>query len=478
MKNWLQSCFCVRYNWILAALLVLSSTFQLVAEEEDGGKDNPCLDPGTKSDPWEWQDWPDCVYVKYTLNVTPEDDGEVFEKDSDETAAVSVEKETDDDGTITTEVVTDTVGSQISWTDDATGSGATSDDFTTSVGSKTLTADYEENTDSVAVDVVQWSSFGATDTTTDAGDRHAGSGGTLQMVYTDTAREAEVEFGYTSSSPDVSNRFPTWTGNKIGSPSVGDDTVTFNSGSSMPVSEEITAEYTTAGATKTVTIEVVEENKIADTYEIDKGVLKPIQDKINDAINKISDNGPNLTITGSVGYEFRQVDKYDDPSVGLYAKAEGELGAEFPDFDFESPSIPIGSTGLAISVSGSVTETTVTVTLDANLDESQSSPGSVTGSLSGTTTLTAAGMLGLGNTEISPLTVNVSGTTTLSANGDLTYNDKKVDLSGSVGSSAILAQWSVEAKLFGDTNFNFYSDSTTLTNTATNYPYDIELYSF
>ncbi|PXA05324.1 hypothetical protein DDZ13_00215 [Coraliomargarita sinensis] len=70
MKNRLQSYFCVRYNWILAALLVLSSTCQLVAEEADGGKDNPCLEPDI-NDPDDprptpdhvWADWDQCEWV-------------------------------------------------------------------------------------------------------------------------------------------------------------------------------------------------------------------------------------------------------------------------------------------------------------------------------------------------------------------------------------------------------------------------------
>jgi hypothetical protein len=474
MGKHIYSCFCEKSSWFFAALSLLSSTCLLVAEEGDGGKDNPCLDPGTKSDPWVWEGWDDCEYAKYSVDITSSENDEVFVLDSGDSATATADREGEESG------ISDEKDN-ISWSADATGTGETSGEFTTSVGNKTLTAELENETDSVSVDVVQFLSFGATDKSTQAGTREVGADGTLQMVYSGSAREAEIKFEYTSSSPDVSDRFPIWTGNKIVSPSVGDETVTFDSGSvtsGNPVSDSISAEYTTGGESKTVTVEVVEESKIDGTFSINEGLLEPIQTKINSAINAISDNGPDLTIEGSVGYEFRLVDKYDDPSAGLFADADGDLTATFPDFNFESPSIPIASTGLAIQITGSVSETTITVILNANLDESLSSPGSVSGGLSGSTTLQVGAVFGVGNTKISPGTVTLSGQTTLSANGNLQYNDKTVSLKGGLSSSAIQASWSLDAKLgvFGD--YQLYSDTTTLNNTSTNFPYDIELYSF
>ena len=131
--------------WSIAGFL-LGSVGGLFAN--NGGDDNPCLDPGTKSDPWVWEGKPDCEYAKYTVEITAPDADEVFEKDSGETATATAEREGEDSGT------TDE-SADITWEDDASGSGDTSDDFTDSTGKKKLTADLDGETDEVEVYVVE-----------------------------------------------------------------------------------------------------------------------------------------------------------------------------------------------------------------------------------------------------------------------------------------------------------------------------------
>ena len=131
--------------WSIAGFL-LGSASGLFAN--NGGDDNPCLDPGTKSDPWVWEGKPNCEYAKYTVEITAPDADEVFEKDSGETATAKAEREGEDSGT------TDE-SADITWEDDASGSGATSDDFTDSTGKKKLTADLDGETEEVEVYVVE-----------------------------------------------------------------------------------------------------------------------------------------------------------------------------------------------------------------------------------------------------------------------------------------------------------------------------------
>ncbi len=85
--------------------------------------------------------------ITYTVSISSPTDGGTYEKDSGETGSATAQK--DEDGTITN------ITADISWSDDVSGNGGTSSDFTTSLGSKSLTATAESSSHSVTVDVVE-----------------------------------------------------------------------------------------------------------------------------------------------------------------------------------------------------------------------------------------------------------------------------------------------------------------------------------
>jgi hypothetical protein len=93
--------------------------------------------------------------ITYSVSISSPTDGETYEKDSGQTGSASAEK--DEDGTITD------ITSDISWSGDVSGSGGTSSDFTTSSGSKSLTASAETASDSVSVHIAEMNTFRAID---------------------------------------------------------------------------------------------------------------------------------------------------------------------------------------------------------------------------------------------------------------------------------------------------------------------------
>jgi len=112
-----------------------------------GDDTNPCLDPGTNTDPdYSWEGHPDCEYAKYTVEITSPDEGDVFKKDSGSTGSATAQR-------VAESGTTDEPNNTITWSDG--NSGGTSKDFTTIVGSKTLTASANGVSHSVTVTIVE-----------------------------------------------------------------------------------------------------------------------------------------------------------------------------------------------------------------------------------------------------------------------------------------------------------------------------------
>lgn len=201
---WVALCFCVTIGF----------------SEDDQDNDNVCLDPETNEDPdYIWEGEPDCEYAKYTLSISPPDEGDVFAVGSGSTGSASASRITASGTTPKTD--------EISWSGDVSGTGATSSDFTTSVGAKSLTASFGGFSDSVGVTVVGVASVECVGTTSTTDEP-----GTDETVYIRKGNSGETVTLTAATNPaDTSwpEGNPTW---------AGGDVVNNNDGSaSFPIDE-------------------------------------------------------------------------------------------------------------------------------------------------------------------------------------------------------------------------------------------------
>jgi len=397
----------------------------------------------------------------YTVTIDSLADGETFEKGSGETAS-GTGTETDENGD------TD-VSDDITWSGDASGSGATSDDFTGAAGEITLTADLEDESDSITAYIVEKESITLKDTSTDAGTRETTS--TLVMVYSDNDRTADIEFAYTSSSAS-GDGYPTWSGTGI-TANDGDLTGAFSGGTG---DYDVTITYAN-GATENVTVEVVDEEKIEETWDLDSEKIEILQNKINSAISTISGGGgPQLNLSGTLDVELKFVDMHGVATQsGGYASITGTVTAEFPNVEFSSPEIVLGSTGCKMKISAKISDSSMSLSANTNYDESKSSPGSVSGSITGTTTVSATATVGtLGDV----VKVSLTGSTNLSANGEIALESRSVELSGELSSSNLEADFSVDCDLGWVGEYELYSGDYTFDGTGVSKPFSKTLHDF
>ena len=285
--------------------------------------------------------------ITYSVSISSPTDGETYEKDSGQTGSASAEK--DEDGTITD------ITSDISWSGDVSGSGGTSSDFTTSSGSKSLTASAETASDSVSVHIAEMNTFRAIDSNTvgSAGTRKADSGETLVMVYSNSDRSADLRFAYTTSSSSGSD-YPKWSGNGLQSPSDGDMAASFKSG--ITDAETVTLTYAN-GSTSTVSIKVIDYAKTSVKLSTNEGWGKTIKEKSETVIKSLFGDDSGITGNGEVKFETKYVDFYGDGSKGgHFIKIEGTFSVSAGAAEAKSPDFPTPLPGV-ISAQGSLNTT-------------------------------------------------------------------------------------------------------------------------
>jgi len=328
--------------------------------------------------------------ITYSVSISSPTDGETYEKDSGQTGSASAEK--DEDGTITD------ITSDISWSGDVSGSGGTSSDFTTSSGSKSLTASAETASDSVSVHIAEMNTFRAIDSNTvgSAGTRKADSGETLVMVYSNSDRSADLRFAYTTSSSSGSD-YPKWSGNGLQSPSDGDMAASFKSG--ITDAETVTLTYAN-GSTSTVSIKVIDYAKTSVKLSTNEGWGKTIKEKSETVIKSLFGDDSGITGNGEVKFETKYVDFYGDGSKGgHFIKIEGTFSVSAGAAEAKSPDFPTPLPGV-ISAQGSL-NTTFSIT------------GGVT-----------AGKV---------VSINVAGQVKIDKSATVSFSGGKIEGSGSVG---------------------------------------------
>ena len=364
---------------------------------------------------------PECP-DEYSVSISSPAADAVFEKGSGETAsATSTKDEGDAD---CEEDVTD----DISWSDDASGSGGTSDDFTQDVGEKTLTASSNGESDDMTVKIVEAESINAKDTSTTAGTREAGEGETLVMVKSNKDRKAEIEFKYTASSPDVSSTYPTWTGTGLKNPTTGDEKVNFENGeTSSPAL--ITASYSQNG-TKEVSIEVINEDKFDIELNDQNKYVKDAVDLANDIFSELYEEDNPFEVKAETKIETRKVDKFNDGTdYGVFIKAGGKLSVGAGSFKFETPSFPAGPLGVTWSAKFESDGLTISGSASGVYDESKADEGSFLFEFTGSTTLT----VGVGSQFLGVFEVTASGTVKVRKEGAVEFNSSKIEASGKIG---------------------------------------------
>ena len=358
--------------------------------------------------------------ITYSVSISSPTDGETYEKDSGQTGSASAEK--DEDGTITD------ITSDISWSGDVSGSGGTSSDFTTSSGSKSLTASAETASDSVSVHIAEMNTFRAIDSNTvgSAGTRKADSGETLVMVYSNSDRSVDLRFAYTTSSSSGSD-YPKWSGNWLQSPSDGDMAASFKSG--ITDAETVTLTYAN-GSTSTVSIKVIDYAKTSVKLSTNEGWGKTIKEKSETVIKSLFGDDSGITGNGEVKFETKYVDFYGDGSKGghfikiegTFSVSAGAAEAKSPDFPTPLPGVfwywKVGTNGLTFNLAGSGT-----------LDESLQSPGVISAQGSLNTTFSITG----GVTAGKVVSINVAGQVKIDKSATVSFSGGKIEGSGSVG---------------------------------------------
>ena len=379
----------------------------------------------------------------YSVDISSPTDGETYEKDSGLTGSASAEEEEDDNGTITVTDITD----DISWSGDVSGSGGTSSDFTTSLGSKTLTASAESASDSVSVHVAELESLEVEDTSTSAGTR---KGSSLVMVYSDADRTATITASYVSGSSYGSD-YPKWSGDGLQSPSDGDLSVNYSSdpnavAGTASFGDAVTLTYA-SGATETVTIEVVDETSFNVQVKSDDEWAEDMKDGINSIIAAITgDPDDFLSVSGAVGLSGKYVDLYNDASdFGNYLEGSGSISASFGQFSAETPNVPTPISGVTVKAEFSFDALAVGVGVTGVVDESTASGGSFSGTISGTSGMSLTITVQAG---IDKLCIQASGTvsSSISVTGDVTYTDPDIDLTVNVSASELKVEVDFTAK--------------------------------
>lgn len=269
----------------------------------------------------------------------------------------------------------------------------------------------------------------AEDSGTTAGTRKSSS--TLKMVNTGT-RSASIT-ATINGTPKTGS--PTWSGTAGITGTAGDMNATY----SGQVDSTVTCNAENdegCSDSEAMNIKIVSELKYSRSWNFNEAKLKDIKDKINSAINKVKGGtGENLTVSGNMAVEFKRVDKYNDGSnYGYYGKLDGTISGSFSDISFTSPSFVI-ATGVSISLTGSFTASSIVIDADATYDQSKQNAGTLTGTISGSTTASMGATAIIGVANIAGVSVAVTGSTKLTASGTIALNQETVTASGTVGAS-------------------------------------------
>ncbi len=219
----------------------------------------------------------------------------------------------------------------------------------------------------------------AEDSGTTAGTRKSSS--TLKMVNTGTGSATIT--ATINGTPKTGS--PTWSGTAI-TETAGNMSATYSGQADSTVTCDAKNDEGCSDS-DTVDIEIVSELKYQKSWEFSEAKLAAIKDKINSAINKIKGGtGENLTVSGSMAVEFKRIDKYNDGSnYGYYGNLDGTITGSFSDISITSPPFVI-ATGVSISLSGSFAASSMDINADATYDQSQQNAGTLTGTISGSTT--------------------------------------------------------------------------------------------
>ncbi len=146
-------------------------------------------------------------------------------------------------------------------------------------------------------------------------------------------------------------------------------------------------------------------------------------------------DGTEADVGGSLAVEFKRVDYHNDGSrFGGFASIQGAVDAAFPDTAISSPPLPIGG-GAAITLEGGFAGSTVTPAADTAWDESKENPGTVAGSLAGSTAAQIGATASIGVRFIGNVSVEIVGNADLTACGSIALTGGEIVASGSVGAS-------------------------------------------
>jgi len=274
----------------------------------------------------------------------------------------------------------------------------------------------------------------AVDTSTTAGTRKSTS--TLVMVSSGSARTADITI---TTAGTIGAGYPTCSAGVTAS--AGDYTASFSGSADKSVTATVKDDSGDCSASKSVSIDIVVESKVSGGWDFDGDKLKPIQDSINGAINKITGGtGDHVDVSGSLAVEFKRVDKYNTgSSYGYYAYLDGTITGSFSDISITSPEFVIVP-GVSIALTGGFSASSISLNSKATWDQSLATEGTISGTVSGSTTASVGAKGVLGVSKIASATITVTGSTTLSASGSITVNNQAVVASGSVGASDFTVQ--------------------------------------
>ncbi len=202
---------------------------------------------------------------------------------------------------------------------------------------------------------------------------------------------------------------------------------------------------------KAVHISIIDEKKYDEGWDFNQGELKVIQDKLKAAIDAISGGDLDLSVTGTLGVEFKRVDMYDDGSTyGYFADITGTVNANFPDVDISSPDLYV-LPGVYVKLAGGFSASKISLTGATSYDQSKASPGIVAGSLTGSTTASVGAEAGVGVDDIVNFSIAVAGSTALSASGGIAVTGQDIKATGTIAATdfEVNAVGNLET-LFGD----------------------------
>lgn len=176
-----------------------------------------------------------------------------------------------------------------------------------------------------------------------------------------------------------------------------------------------------------------------------------IKGPVNTAVGVLTGTTTSFSINGSVGFDWKNVDKYNDgDNIGAYWSGNGTLSGSFGGFEVEGLPIPLAP-GISFSPKAGMDGLTLALTVSGTYDESKASTGSIEVSGSASSTAFVGGDVNLGAGKALCASFELTGGSTLGIeiSGPGSNFPDKIQGSGELTADGLVVGYSFKVEAVG-----------------------------